>query len=259
MHTQSPFARLDMSGKVVLVTGGGSGLGAATAELVATRGAAVMIADRNGPGAAETVETIEQAGGRAAYVETDITQPEAVEALVAATVSKFGRLDGAFNNAGVASKGVPLEDVTVEDWQFTIDINLKGIFLCVKYEAPAMFKNGGGSIVNMSSAMGSVSVPNIVDYASSKSGVLGLTRVASTEFSSRGIRVNAVQPGAIKTPLLAPALEDPAMKQAMESGHPIGRYGEPYEVAETVAFLLSDASSFVTGTSILIDGGYVAI
>lgn len=259
MSTSSPFARLDLTGQVLLITGGANGLGRATAMLAAARGASVMIGDLEAGPAEEVVESIRAEGGRAAYRTVDVSREEDIERLVSDTVHEFGGLTRAFNNAGFPSKGVPLKDVTLADWNHTIAVNLTGIFLGVKHEVRHMLVNGGGAIVNMSSIMGKVSVGNIPDYAAAKSGVLGITRVASTEYSGQGIRVNAVLPGAVITRILAPALEEPKMRAAMESGHPIGRFGTADEVAEVVLFLLSDAAGFITGSAYEIDGGYSAV
>ncbi|MCW2295378.1 2,5-dichloro-2,5-cyclohexadiene-1,4-diol dehydrogenase 1 [Rhodococcus erythropolis] len=207
----------------------------------------------------ETVKLILSDGGEADFIETDVTDEQVVQNMIDWTVARFGGLHGAFNNAGVPSRGIPIKDVAIEDWSKSIAINLTSVFLCMKHEIRYMLENGGGSIVNMSSIMGKAAVANIADYAASKSGIVGMTRVAAIENGKLGIRVNAVMPGAIQTPALAPALEDPAMRAAMEGGHPIGHYGQPEDVAEVVAFLMSDAAAFVTGSAYEVDGAYSAM
>jgi 2,5-dichloro-2,5-cyclohexadiene-1,4-diol dehydrogenase 1 len=254
------FERVSLASRVMIVTGAGSGIGKATAKLLAQRGAAVVIADVNDLQGQEVAAEIRTAGGKAAYIRTDVSREADVEAMIAFTLSEFGGLHGAYNNAGVAGKGVPLAEMSVTDWQRVIDVNQTGMFFCVKHEIAHMAKNGGGAIVNMSSGSGVVASPNMADYVASKHGVVGLTRAAALDYGTQNIRVNAVIPGGIETPMLLASMgRDPDIRRVVEQGHPIGRLGQPIEIAEGVAWLLSDAASFVTGACLCIDGGYTSV
>ena len=246
-------------GKVALVTGAGSGIGRASAMAFAQAGAKVVVADIVVAGGEETVQMIQQAGGEAIFVEADVSQASAVEAMVNKAVATYGRLDYAHNNAGIEGAMSSTVDCTEETWDRTIAINLKGVWLCMKYEIPQMLKQGGGAIVNTASIAGLVGSPGLPAYVASKHGVNGLTKAAALEYAKEGIRVNAVCPGAIRTPMIARVVEEnPEMGQIIESMHPIGRAGEPEEVAQTVVWLCSDAASFVTGLPMAVDGGVVA-
>jgi 2,5-dichloro-2,5-cyclohexadiene-1,4-diol dehydrogenase 1 len=254
-----PYARVSLQDRVIIITGATGGIGSATARLLAARGAYVVLADTNEPAGAELAASIHSGGGRAVFVRTDVSCEEDVKALVDAALSTFGGLHAAFNNAGIDTGHNAVADQELAHWQRNLAVNLTGIFLCMKYEVGHMLKAGGGSIVNTSSTAGAVGTATSVDYVSSKHGVVGLTRSAAVDYSGRGIRVNAVLPGAIETPMFLKALQGhPTLRQIVEEGHPIGRIGQPTEVAETVAWLLSDAASFITGASITIDGGYTS-
>ena len=243
--------------KVVIVTGGGSGIGQATAILYAQGGARVIVSDIDEKGGQETVASIKKAGGDASFVKTDVSNPEDCEALVKTTIRIYGRLDMAFNNAGIGGEMNPIADMSVEGWLKVINVNLNSVFYCMKYELPEMLKQGHGSIVNMSSILGQVAFANSAAYVAAKHGVVGISRNAAVEYAKQGIRVNAVGPAFINTPLLS-AL-DQKMKDALVTMHPIGRLGEAKEVAELVVWLSSDKASFVTGNYYAVDGGYLSV
>jgi NAD(P)-dependent dehydrogenase (short-subunit alcohol dehydrogenase family) len=245
--------------KVVLVTGGGSGIGRATSMLLAREGAKVMIADYVPESAEKTVKTIKDAGGTASCLAADVSNPKQVELMVNKTVETFGRLDGAFNNAGIEGKIAITVDTTEEIFDRIIATNLKGVWMCMKYELAQMLKQGGGAIVNTASAAGLVAVEGLCAYNASKHGVVGLTKTAALEFAQKNIRVNCVCPGLINTPMVARMVDSGGMnEQEMVSAEPVGRMGQPQEIGEGVVWLLSDAASFVTGHSMSIDGGWVA-
>jgi 2,5-dichloro-2,5-cyclohexadiene-1,4-diol dehydrogenase 1 len=216
----------------------------------------VVLADLTPEAGQAAAAEIAAAGGKAAFIRTDVAQEAEVRAMVEFALSTFGKLDGAFNNAGVDTGHNPAADEPLEGWRRNLDVNLTGVFLCLKHEVPEILKGGGGAIVNTSSAAGAVAMENAAAYISAKHGVVGLTRSAAVDYSRKGVRVNAVLPGSIRTPMLEEALKDPVTRDFIERGHLIGRVGEPWEIAETVAFLLSDAAAFITGAAILADGGY---
>jgi NAD(P)-dependent dehydrogenase (short-subunit alcohol dehydrogenase family) len=248
-------------GKVALVTGGSSGIGRASAIAFAREGAKVVIADITIKGGEETVHMIKKAGGEGIFVETDVSNAAAVEAMVDKIVGVYSRLDFAFNNAGIGgSLFVPTADYSEEHWDKVIDINLKGVWLCMKYEIRQMLKQGGGAIVNTSSGAGLVGSRFVGPaYTASKHGVLGLTKTAALEYARNGIRVNAVCPSTIRTPMGDDLIrDDPRREAELADRLPIGRWGTPEEVAEAVVWLCSTGASFVTGHAIAIDGGFVA-
>lgn len=249
---------MDFSGKVAIVTGAASGIGRAAAQLYAREGAKVIVSDVEVEGGLETVQLIKGAGGEALFVRADVSNPADCEALVNMAIEKYGRLDYACNNAGIGGEQNLTADYSVEGWQKVIGINLSGVFYCMKYEIPAMLKAGGGAIVNMASILGQVGFANASAYVTAKHGVVGLTKNAAVEYASRGVRVNAIGPAFIKTPMIAALEEDEAMQNALISLHPIGRLGRPEEVAELVVWLSSEKASFVTGAYYAIDGGYLA-
>ena len=248
-----------LQNKVVLVTGGGSGIGRATAQLIAKQGAKVMIADYVPEGAERTVKMIKDAGGEASCLAADVSVTKQVEAMVTKTVETYGRLDCAFNNAGIEGKMADTASYPEETYDRVIAINLKGVWLCMKYEIAQMLKQGGGAIVNTASGAGLVGVEMLSAYNASKHGVVGLTKTAALEFAQKNIRVNCVCPGLINTPMVARMIDSGGMnEQDFVAAEPVGRMGKPEEIGEGVVWLLSDGSSFVTGHSMSIDGGWVA-
>ena len=243
-------------GKSVIVTGGASGIGRASARAFAAEGARVMVADVNAAGAKDVATAICAAGGRAEACRADIGVYADCEALVAHTVATFGRLDIAFNNAGIpGSMTKAVHEYELEEWNRMIAINLTGAFHCLKAEVPAMLATGGGAIVMTASVASLVAAPHMASYVSAKHGLLGLTRAAALDLIGRGIRVNAVCPGAVRTAMLEPALQIPEIRAKLESDHPIGRSAEAEEVAKVVLFLASDEASFIVGHGLAVDGG----
>jgi len=248
-----------VQGKIALVTGGGSGIGRATALKLAKEGAKVMIADYVPEGGERTVRMIEEAGGKASFVAADVSVTKQVEAMVAKTIASYGRIDCAFNNAGIEGRMANTVECTEETWDRTIAINLKGVWLCMKYEIPQMLKQGGGTIVNTASIAGLVGFEGLPAYNASKGGVVQLTRTAALEFATKNIRVNCVCPGVIRTPMVERLLDNRSFtEEQLNAGEPVGRMGKPEEIAEGVLWLLSDASSFVTGHPLVVDGAWVA-
>jgi NAD(P)-dependent dehydrogenase (short-subunit alcohol dehydrogenase family) len=250
--------RLD--GKVALVTGGGSGIGRASAVALAREGAKVAIADISVEGGEETVNLIQQANGEAIFIKTDVSSAKEVKALITKVVEVYGSLNCALNNAGIEGNRTTTAACTEENWQRVIDINLKGVWLCMKYEIPYMRERGGGSIINMASVAGLTGgLPRLSAYTTSKHGVVGLTKAAAVEYARVGIRVNAVCPGFIETSMLKRDIESVTqLDNWIETIVPAGRLGTPEEVAEAVIWLASDAASFVTGHSLVVDGGFTA-
>jgi NAD(P)-dependent dehydrogenase (short-subunit alcohol dehydrogenase family) len=246
-------------GKVVLVTGGTSGIGRETALLFAQRGAKVVIAGRREAEGKATVELIRKAGAEGLFVKTDVSQAADVKALVEKTVQAFGGLDCAFNNAGIEGKWISIAEQPEEDWDTTIDINLKGTWLCLKYEIQQMLKQGRpGAIVNNSSVAGFIGSYGAAAYSATKHGVLGLTKSAALEVAKNGIRVNAVCPAVIETPMADRLFGKPEVQEWVLGLHPIGRFGQPLEVAEAVVWMCSSGAGFMTGQSLVLDGGFLA-
>ncbi len=247
-------------GKVALVTGAGGGIGRATALAFAREGARVVASDVAGEGGEETARLVADAGGEALHVACDVTRPAEVEALVAAAVDSFGRLDCAHNNAGVEGAYGRTADCDEENFDRTCAVNLKGVYLCLKAEIAHMLDTGGGgAIVNTASVAGVEGAKNLPAYVASKHGVMGLTRTAALEYATRGIRVNAVCPGPIRTRMLEAIMEEnPRMEPAMIAAVPMRRLGAPEEIAEAVVWLCSDRASYVTGQGLVVDGGFTA-
>jgi len=249
-----------MAGKVALATGGSSGIGKATALAFAREGAQVVIASRTQASGEKVVQEIKASGSEAIWIGTDVSQAAQVEALIRAIVATCGRLDYAFNNAGSGGRGGWVAEIQEEDWDQTIDGYLKSVWLCMKYEIPEMLKLGGGAIVNNSSVDGQRGFPWDPAYSAAKHGVLGLTKSAAMQYAQKGIRINAVCPGWIRTPPVQSMLEhDPDAEARMLLHQPIGRFGEAEEVAQAVVWLCSDKASLVVGTALAVDGGYLAV
>jgi NAD(P)-dependent dehydrogenase (short-subunit alcohol dehydrogenase family) len=249
----------ELEGKVALVTGGTSGIGRDTAILFAKARANVVVAGRRELEGGQTVELIRAAGGDGLFVQTDVSKASEVETLVQKAVEKFGRLDIAFNNAGIEGVWVPIIQQSEEDWDRTIDINLKGVWLCLKYEIRQMLKQGvGGAIVNMASITGLVGGAGAAAYSASKHGVVGLTKSAALETARSRIRINAVCPAVVETSMGERLFGAPAVHKYVLSCHPMGRFGRPSEIAEAVVWMCSDRASFMTGQSMVLDGGFLA-
>ena len=249
--------RLD--GKIALVTGGSSGIGRASALAFARERAKVVVADVTAEGGQETVRLIKEAGGEARFLKVDVARAAEVETLITQTVAAYGRLDCAYNNAGIEGAFVSTTEYPEADWDRVLAINLKGVWLCMKYEIAQMLQQGGGAIVNTASGAGLVGVAGLSAYVASKHGVVGLTKTAALEYAKAGIRVNAVCPGVIQTPMVARLTSQrPEMAEALVAAEPMGRTGKPEEIAEAVVWLCSEAASFVTGHAMSVDGGYVA-
>jgi len=247
-----------VAGKVALITGAASGIGRATALKFSDEGALVVLSDVDERGGADTVKLIEKAGGNALFVKADISQNSDVEALVAKVVETHGRLDCACNIAGVLGKMAPITEQKEEDFDRVVAINQRGTFLCLKAEIGQMLKNGGGAIASVASIAGLVGSAGISPYVASKHAVTGLTKAAALEFAKAGIRVNAVCPGGVDTHMVQDFLSEEYTKEMIGDTHPIGRIGQPEEIAELLVWLCSDRASFVTGAAIPIDGGYMA-
>ena len=246
-------------GKVALVTGGSSGIGRAAALAFAREGARVVIGDVDVAGGGETVRLVTGVGGEAAFIRTDVSQGPEVEALIEGAIATFGGLDCAFNNAGVDNLHYPVGELPEEEWDRVHGINLKGMMFCLRYEIPRMLALGGGSIVNSSSVAGLIGSPVSAAYISSKHGVTGLTKSAALDYANKGIRVNAVCPGVIRTGIIEAYLkETPDAAAQLASQSPMGRMGRPEEVAAAVTWLCSDDASFITGQTLGIDGGWTA-
>ena len=249
----------EFEGKVALVTGGGSGIGRATALAFAREGARVVIGKRKVQRGEEVVRMIQAGGGTASFRRTDVLVAADIEALVEHTVKTYGRLDVAFNNSGVAGEVRPLAEQTEVDYDAVMDVNVKGVWLSMKYEIPRMLENGGGAIVNNSSIAGVIGFPGLGIYVASKHAVIGLTKNAALEYSAQGIRINAVNPAVIDTEMVDElVIGAKTTKDEMAALHPIGRIGRVEEVADAVLWLCSSKASFVTGHSLLVDGGFTA-
>jgi NAD(P)-dependent dehydrogenase (short-subunit alcohol dehydrogenase family) len=244
--------------QVVLITGASSGIGKATALAFAKAGYEVALADRDESAGERVAGEIAHRGGKSLFVTCDVASEEDVAALVARTVDHFGQLDVAFNNAGIEGEQAPTADCPVENWDRVMAVNLRGLWLCMRAEIPHMLKGGGGAIVNCASVAGLVGLAGIPAYVAAKHGVVGLTRAAALDYATRGIRVNAVCPGAIHTPMLDRFMGEDSGRAQILAAEPVGRIGKPEEVASAVLWLCSDGAAFTTGQALAVDGGWTA-
>ncbi|WNG16695.1 SDR family oxidoreductase [Cystobacter fuscus] len=248
-----------LEGKAALVTGSGSGIGRATALLFAREGARVIVSDVNVSGAEETVAAIQKKGGQARFIRCDVSKSTEVEALIRGTVEAFGRLDCAVNNAGIPGVIGPTGDYPEEAWNRVIATNLTGVWLCMKQEIQQMLKQGGGCIANTASVAGLVGFPMSPAYTAAKHGVVGLTKTAALEYAKANIRINAVCPGLVRTPMITDSTsKNPQLEQALIADEPVGRMADPEEIAEALVWLCSGAASFITGAALPVDGGVIA-
>jgi NAD(P)-dependent dehydrogenase (short-subunit alcohol dehydrogenase family) len=246
-----------LENKTAIVTGAGSGIGRAIAILYAKEGARVVVSDVDEKGGNETVDQITKAGGKAFFFKTDTSSPEDNRKLVEEAVKKYGALHFAVNNAGIGGPLADTGDYPIDGWDKVISINLSGVFYGMRYQIPAILNAGGGSIINMASILGQVATPMSPAYVAAKHGVVGLTKAAALSYANRNVRINAIGPAYIRTPLIEKSLDE-ATINALIGLHPIGRLGEPNEVAELALWLISDKASFVTGAYYAVDGGYLA-
>jgi NAD(P)-dependent dehydrogenase (short-subunit alcohol dehydrogenase family) len=250
---------VELTGKVAIITGGTSGIGRDAALLFAKAGAKAVVAGRREVEGKEVIDQIRAAGSDALFVKTDVTHAAEVQALVRKTVEKFGRLDVAFNNAGIEGNWAPITEQPEADFDATMAINLKGVWLCLKYEIQRMLaQGGGGAIVNMSSVAGLMGAATAGAYTASKHGVIALTKTAALEYGDKGIRVNAICPAVIETAMAERLFGDAEVQRHLRSQHALGRFGKPMEIAEGVLWMCSDRSSFMTGQYLVLDGGFLA-
>ena len=254
-----PAGTVTLEGKSGLVTGAASGIGRACAHALAAAGAAVVLADIDREAGEQAAEEVRSAGGEAAFIACDVANDADVRALVAATLDRHGQLDFAVNNAGIEGPHAPTAEVSEADFDRTLAVDLKGVWLCMRHELPPMLAAGSGSIVNTASVGGLLGLRGSAPYVAAKHGVVGLTKVAALEYAAQGVRINAICPGVIRTPLVERLIAvNPDIEAAMYAAEPIGRLGHPDEIAAAFVWLCSDAASFVTGVALPVDGGYVA-
>jgi len=251
-----------LDGRTVIVTGAAGGIGRGACLVLAEAGAHVVVTDVVVDAGEATAAAVRAAGGLATFIKADLAIEKDIERLVAQSVDINGRLHGAFNNAGVEQCARPLHELSTEQWERAIRVDLTSVFWCIKYQVVAMLKTGGGSIVNTASSLGQVAIRNAAEYVAAKHGVVGLTRAAAADYGALGVRVNAVLPGIVRTPMIARLSEDAGFKaffERLKDRHPIGRFGEPSEIGQAVAWLLSDAASFTNGAAMAVDGGYLSV
>ncbi|PJF22220.1 MAG: short chain dehydrogenase [Phototrophicales bacterium] len=247
---------MTLQGKVAIVTGGASGIGRASAIKLAAAGAQVIVSDLNQQGGQETIAMIHDAGGEAIFTRCDVTKAHDVQAMVDLAVQTYGRLDIALNNAGVGGMMQAVHEVDESTWDFVMNVNLKGVWLCMKYQIPQMLASEGGSIINVASLAGLVGFRGNAPYSASKFAVIGLTKSAALEYATKGIRVNAICPGFVETPMVTTMVEEvPQMQSTVQRSAPMRRLGRPEEIADMVVFLADDTASFITGQAIALDGG----
>ena len=244
--------------KSVIVTGAGSGIGRAAAHAFAAEGARLIVADTNQSSGDATARQIRDRGGEATFVRTDVSRARDCAAMVEAAVARYGRLDVAFNNAGINLAVAPIAEVSEEEWAHILGVNLTGVFLCMKHEIPALKRSGGGAIVNTASVGGVIGTAGVTAYCATKHGVVGLTKSAALDHIADGIRINAVCPGGTRTEMLAEWFKDPAVEKRALEHTPIGRMASPEEIAKAVLFLASDDASFMVGHALIADGGLTA-
>ncbi|MGI5912588.1 MAG: SDR family NAD(P)-dependent oxidoreductase [Syntrophomonadaceae bacterium] len=248
----------DFQGKIAIVSGGGSGIGAETAKILAAGGASVVLSDISLPAAEGIADEIIKAGGKAVAFQADVSKVEDAEATVEFAKKTYGGLHLAFNNAGIVGPEQYVGDLTPEGWRSVIDVNLNGVFYAMHYQIPAILASGGGAIVNTSSIAGFIGIADLSAYCASKHGVAGLTKAASIEYGCQGIRINSLHPGYVMTPLIA-QWTDTELKETLIGQHPIGRLAEPKEIAEVACFLLSEKASFMSGSQVVVDGGFLSV
>ncbi|HPS57526.1 MAG TPA: SDR family oxidoreductase [Spirochaetota bacterium] len=248
----------EFKGKVAIVSGGGSGIGAETAKILAAGGASVVLSDISLPAAEKVAAEITKAGGKAAAFKADVANVEDAKATVEFAKKTYGGLHLAFNNAGIVGAEKFVGELSPEEWLNVININLNGVFYAMRYQIPVILASGGGAIVNTSSIAGFIGIANLGHYCASKHGVAGLTKSASIEYGKQGIRINSLHPGYIDTPLIS-QWTDTELKSTLEAMHPIGRLGQPKEIAEVACFLLSDKASFMSGSQVVVDGGFLSV
>ena len=251
----------DLDGKVILVTGGAGGIGAASCSVLAGAGAKLVISDIAREAGQRLADVICSRGGEAIFMQADLSSEQAIEALVSRTINEFGRIDGAFNNAGLEQHNLSIDQLSLSQWNSVIQIDLTAVFLCVKHQARAMLASGGGAIVNTASGLGQIAIPNAGEYVAAKHGVIGITRAAAADFGAKGIRVNAILPGIVRTPMIERLSQDPDFSghiDELRKRHLMQRFAEPAEIGEAARWLLSDRASFVNGVALAVDGGALA-
>lgn len=250
-----------LDGKVVLVTGGAGGIGAAACHVLSDAGASLVISDIAEDAGQALARSLSERNREAIFLTADLSSESEIEALVAKTVAHYGRLDGALNNAGKEQHNLPLDELTSEQWNSVIQIDLTAVFLCIKHQVRAMMANGGGSIVNTASGLGQIAIPNAAEYIAAKHGVIGITRAAAADYGAKGIRVNAILPGIVRTPMMERLSSDTSFSQHVEKlkmRHLMQRFAEPHEIGEAAKWLLSEGASFVNGIALPVDGGALA-
>lgn len=250
-----------LDGRVVLVTGGAGGIGTAACTVLAEAGARLVISDIASEAGEAIADGLRAQGHDAIFAPADLSSETAIEGLVGATVAHYGRLDAAFNNAGMEQHNTPIDALTLAQWDSVIRIDLTAVFLCIKHQVRAMLQTGGGAIVNTASGLGQIAIPNAAEYVAAKHGVIGITRAAAADYGARGIRVNAILPGIVRTPMIERLSSEPSFSQHVEKlrmRHLMQRFAEPHEIGEAAKWLLSDGASFVNGIALPVDGGALA-